>query len=749
MLDTIFNDSDTIEVRCLHQDQVKLDNGKYDPTPKFFFLKKTSLRKKYKELKSLNDKGYNIYIGVNPRKGRSTKNVSTFRCLLVDLDNISVKDATFQLETAIEKYLIPSPSLTIMSGGGVHLYWRVKDNSIKTAEEYTILQKRLIQTMPNCDPKVHDAPRIIRLPGFINHKRGKIAEIISKNNAVYDLDEFSDLPKIVVQTPPRQQGVRFNKVESCEIGSCISTNKNGSLDRAIKYFSYRDGVGKGQRNSEAFRVAAACSNDFELSENEALTVLSAWNRKNTPPLDNNEIREVLSKAMRSVKAKGISGSKNRSISTRPVIESLEYKAPETKTPDNVVPINPKKPIRKADGANFEIVAEMVEEYILIIGTTDVWDIDNGLMMPAASLRLLYPREYKYWLQDYNRQTIMLENLVFKPNGIVKPGQINTFRGFNFKRDERNPDKIIAHIEMLCNNNEKLFYWLLSWMAIQVQRPGTKLATSVIMHGKQGTGKSMLWHCFGDMFGEYFYTINQNLLESNFNQWASRKTFVLAEEVLANRSKSKLKNVIKEMVTGGKIVIDQKYTKAWQEDCYMNMVFLSNNKLPMLLDVEDRRFTVIRCDNIQPEEYYIELENEIKDNGSNRLYNFLMNWDLNGFHAHTKPYKTQEKAELIALAKDSSKLFLDDYVTDSIINLPCVSAIRGELYDAYREWCRIGSYHVVMRVDFYATIRNDYPELTESVYSGQRIFTKEGLSPNPAAFSRNIKVFLKKLSANII
>lgn len=369
------------------------------------------------------------------------------------------------------------------------------------------------------------------------------------------------------------------------------------------------------------------------------------------------------------------------------------------------------PDRSMAGVDLDALTYMVENYVLVAGTTDVWDLEHGIKMPVAALSLLYPMEFKYWKTDASRQVILPDNLVFEPSGVVADGQINTFQGFKFSEDIRPIPLMLSHLEYLCGDDDAIFQWVISWMALQVQQPGTKIASSIIMHGKQGTGKSMIWECFGRIFDPYFTVIDQCLLESDFNAWASRKLFVLAEEVLANQSKSRHKNIIKQMITGGEIMINEKQIRAWREKCYMNLVFNSNNRLPMLLDEDDRRFMVIRADRVNDEAYYTALAAEIADNGPARLYSFLKTWDLQGFNAHTKPLITKAKSELMAITRDTCKVFLDEWIADDIEGLPSGAATRQDLYDAYSAYCRATGLRCNTRNHLYSIVEEEYPCLS--------------------------------------
>lgn len=119
--------------------------------------------------KQLNsEEGYSVYVGMNPRTemgGGSAEHVRLFRALAADLDGgVDVDEAL----SRVKDCGIPEPSAIVSTGGGVHLYWFL-DKPLESADVWSTGQKFLI-TKLGADPLVHDAPRIMRLPGFINRK---------------------------------------------------------------------------------------------------------------------------------------------------------------------------------------------------------------------------------------------------------------------------------------------------------------------------------------------------------------------------------------------------------------------------------------------------------------------------------------------------------------------------------------------------------------------------------------------------
>jgi len=717
LLNILFETSDIIEIRCLHKDQL-MKQGRAEPAPHIFWGTWQEHGSRLQELQRLNTMGYNIYFGINPRAGKSKTAVSVCRSLVVDIDHKSPDEAAEWLNVMQAEWQLPYPSAIVNSGNGVHYYWRL--NAALDVAQWHTYQKAIIATFnlsgKIADPVIHDAPRIMRLPGFVNHKGGNVAARLEFNEKRHLLESFSYCLENYQPPAPPQPRADY-------------TGENvGALERALRYHEKRDGCGEGGRNAECYKIAACCQNDFGLSPEDCYHVIATWNLKNKPSLPESEIREVIEKAKRH-SAANPTYSKDRPKPEKikqQESDEMPYDNTDYSEPEDLYENTNKSADRTMAGIDLGIVEYMVENYVLIAGTTDVWDLEHGIMMPCSALSLLFPREIKYWKTDPNRKVILSENLVFEPSGKIKEGQINSFQGFLFQKDDRPMPLLMAHLEMLCNDNTELTNWVYSWCALQVQQPGTKIASSIIMHGKQGTGKSMFWECFGQIFAPYYGVIDQTILESNFNSWASRKMFVLAEEVLANQSKGRLKNVVKQMITGGLIQINQKNTKEWVERCYMNLVFLSNNRLPMLLDEDDRRFCVIShgADRVMDKPYYDALAAEIADNGPARLYSSLLKWDLQGFDAHTKPPMTDAKRDMILLVRDTCKTFLEEWLIDEIEGLPCGPAKKQDLYDAYTSYCRASGLRSNSRKHFYSIIADEYPQLSERRLAYGRYFVPD-------------------------
>lgn len=114
-----------------------------------------------KTLKKLNDKGAGIFFTVNRTdgKGRLAENVTGVRALFVDLDT---PDVNRQFD-----YYLPPTIIIESSPGKHHCYWFLRDEL--PLDEFSVCQKILAE-MTGGDPKVHDLPRVMRVPGYLHKK---------------------------------------------------------------------------------------------------------------------------------------------------------------------------------------------------------------------------------------------------------------------------------------------------------------------------------------------------------------------------------------------------------------------------------------------------------------------------------------------------------------------------------------------------------------------------------------------------
>ncbi len=171
---------------------------------------------------------------------------------------------------------------------------------------------------------------------------------------------------------------------------------------------------------------------------------------------------------------------------------------------------------------------------------------------------------------------------------------------------------------------EVYEWILKWLAYPLQHPGAKLHTALVFHGHQGTGKSRFFESYAKIYGEYAQVLNQGALEDKFNSdWAERKLFVVCDEVAARSELYMLKNQLKGLITGEWIRVNPKNVAAHRERNHMNLVFLSNEVQPAVLEKDDRRHLVNWTPPKLNESWYQDLSAEIANGGIEALYHHLL------------------------------------------------------------------------------------------------------------------------------
>jgi hypothetical protein len=189
----LFDPDDLIEFRAL-------SHAGTPPTGRSF-CNLADLRDLDEYVLAYND-GHSIYFGVNPRshEGGTRADVACCRSLVADFDNVPLPIALERVDNAG----LPEPTSVVETGGGYHLYWRLEEPI--ELDLWEGLQRRLIAALDS-DPKVCDAPRIMRLPGTVNRKPerdGAPCRVVSLGGDRFTLQELSaPLPRFESSPSPR------------------------------------------------------------------------------------------------------------------------------------------------------------------------------------------------------------------------------------------------------------------------------------------------------------------------------------------------------------------------------------------------------------------------------------------------------------------------------------------------------------------------------------------------------------------
>jgi len=224
---------------------------------------------------SKND-GSDLYFGVGTRDGNAggKENLINIPAVWCDCD---FKDSSREIIAQKLNNFPFKSSIIVKSGGGIHIYWLLKEpadkSDINTIED---INHRIAAKLGG-DHNACDAARILRIPETKNFKYDPPREckVVQIDDFYYTFDNFLEiLPE-----------------------STHKTVSDGSKANNTNWlYEVMNGVPDGSRNATGAKIAGYWIN--KLPPSDVLAILSTWNLNNTPPLPQSDIETIVKSVSR-------------------------------------------------------------------------------------------------------------------------------------------------------------------------------------------------------------------------------------------------------------------------------------------------------------------------------------------------------------------------------------------------------------------------------------------------------------------
>lgn len=352
--------------------------------------------------------------------------------------------------------------------------------------------------------------------------------------------------------------------------------------------------------------------------------------------------------------------------------------------------------------NWGIYLHLMGNFALIYSTDTVWDASTRLIMKISAAAHAHGADYvRMWKAaeasprqaEGKRWTVMPSDVVFDPTGQSDPkATVNLFGGLVMEPKAGDVEpmlKLVRHLTSRASDNadecDQVMHWLLCWMAYPLQHLGAKLRTAVIMHGDEGAGKNFLFDTLVMIYGEYGATVGQDELEDKFNDWRSRKLFVVGDEVSSRQELVHNKNRLKALITSPTVQINPKNLPRREEANHINITFLSNELQPQALDNSDRRYLVIFTPQAMETEFYKELGRWRREGGVEAWFDYLLNYPCEDFEPYSPAPVTAAKRNLIELNRKTPEQFWVDWHGQEL-SLPYRTCSIDQAYRAFEKYC---------------------------------------------------------------
>lgn len=151
------------------------------------------------------------------------------------------------------------------------------------------------------------------------------------------------------------------------------------------------------------------------------------------------------------------------------------------------------------------------------------------------------------------------------------------------------------LENLCSKEEYLSHFL-NWLSY-VFATKQKTGVTVLFRGIQGTGKGVLWKYIIEYFVgiNYVQVLDNDTLKSNFTPKGLEKSlFVLANEIKGDfRDGNAMYEKLKMYISDDTLRIEEKGVQAFNARNHFNIIFFSNNDVPLQIQGSDRRYSIFQ------------------------------------------------------------------------------------------------------------------------------------------------------------
>lgn len=260
-------------------------------------------------------------------------------------------------------------------------------------------------------------------------------------------------------------------------------------------------------------------------------------------------------------------------------------------------------------------------------------VDDGVSKPKVKTPA------NAWLGDSERREY-LGGVVFDPSGNQYTGKLNLWRGFSVKPKKGNWDLIKNHLLKVISANDKDVYrYIMSWLALTLQKPEEQTEVALVLQGKKGTGKGVIGHLIRRFFATHAMHITScKHLTGNFNRHLRDCAFLFVDEALWAGDRQH-ESVLKGIITEPVLTIEGKGANAYQAKNMLSILMASNEPWVVPASVDERRFCVVEVSEskLGDRMYYDALVSQCQSNTaqSAMLYE-LLDIDLSNFEVREIP-----------------------------------------------------------------------------------------------------------------
>lgn len=203
---------------------------------------------------------------------------------------------------------------------------------------------------------------------------------------------------------------------------------------------------------------------------------------------------------------------------------------------------------------------------------------------------------------------------------------------------------------------------INWLAV-IFNTSNKTQTAWVLVGPQGSGKNTLYNdVIKPLLGRNnCRLVNQDTLESRFNKLLKERLLVCFNEVSASK---KGQDRLKTWITEEEMIVEGKGRDSISQNNPANFLFISNNNIPVIIEKDDRRFSVVKTGGALRKYSWFKGDTTIKliQDELDIFAAYLGSYTYNIQQART-PVETEYKNAVAKFHKDKFEEFSEHIISD--------------------------------------------------------------------------------------
>ena len=267
---------------------------------------------------------------------------------------------------------------------------------------------------------------------------------------------------------------------------------------------------------------------------------------------------------------------------------------------------------------------------------------------------------------------------------------------------------------------------LKWIATLIVKPEVHMRYGMLLISEtQGVGKGTLGEkILRPIIGDHNTSCpsEAELVDSNYNYWATNKRLVVVPEIYAGQSK-KAYNKLKSIITDDTITVAAKYLANYNIRNWIHILACSNSMRALKLDGTDRRWFMPKVtDDKRDHAYWKKLNAWLADRG----LGIIKQWAHNYVNEHgyiddgEHPPMTERKQAVIKAAMSDGELITDDFAAALADRRPEQVVVR---MDEYRTW--LANEKVKLNPKYQNEAYLELPEKVSSIFRRHGLFVYKG------------------------